>query len=211
MDPTSVDINTIASQPIFKATSFDLGATLNKIFSILHDILAFFFGVPGSPTARPFHIFLGIVCIIILFVIAYCSVRLLEIREREHEHLHHELIEYAEKYAKAPEAAIIVNERWNHVLTLLRSDNGNDWRVAIIEADLILEDLTKKIGLVGENLGDRLKSANREHFVTLDDAWEAHLVRNRIAHEGSKFELSQRETQRVLYLYEQVFHEFGEI
>ena len=63
----------------------------------------------------------------------------------------------------------------------------------------------------GENLGERLKSVGKDRFKSLDDAWEAHLVRNKIAHEGLKFDITKREAQRVIYLYEKVFREFGHI
>jgi hypothetical protein len=46
-------------------------------------------------------------------------------------------------------------------------------------------------------------------FKTLDAAWEAHKIRNAIAHEGSDFVLSQRESKRVIGLYEMVFNEFN--
>ena len=80
-----------------------------------------------------------------------------------------------------------------------------------MEADAILEDLTDHLDIEGVNIGERLKAADREKFKTLDDAWEAHIVRNRIAHEGSKFDLSQYEANRVVVLYENVFREFGYI
>ena len=75
----------------------------------------------------------------------------------------------------------------------------------------MLEDLTDQLNLEGDNLGERLKSVDKEKFKTLDDAWEAHLVRNKIAHEGTQFELSQHEANRIITLYENVFREFGHI
>ena len=45
-------------------------------------------------------------------------------------------------------------------------------------------------------------------FKTIDAAWEAHKIRNAIAHEGSDFLLSQRESKRVIELYGLVFKKF---
>ena len=75
----------------------------------------------------------------------------------------------------------------------------------------MLESLMGDLGFAGETLGDKLKSATQEKFRSLTVAWEVHTIRNRIAHEGMGFELSQHETKRVIAIYEQIFHEFGYI
>ncbi len=75
----------------------------------------------------------------------------------------------------------------------------------------MLEELTDELGFEGENLGERLKSTNKEKFKSLDDAWEAHIVRNRIAHEGLAYEITKREANRIVALYQNVFYEFGHI
>ena len=153
--------------------------------------------------------------IFFLFVIAYCFIRILEVRKKEKEHLEYEIEEYAhhqaEKAKSLGESGNFRNEKWEHVLEYLSSPNQSDWKLAIMEADSMLEDLTDQLDLEGENLGEKLKASNKDKFKSLDDAWEAHLVRNKIAHEGSQFELSQHEANRVITLYENVFREFGHI
>ena len=100
------------------------------------------------------------------------------------------------------------NEKWERVLVLGYSSNASDWRFAIIEADTILDEMTVALGYQGDNLGERLKQVDRADWKTLQEAWEAHIVRNKIAHEGSDFKLDQDEARRVLGLYERVFKEF---
>jgi hypothetical protein len=103
------------------------------------------------------------------------------------------------------------NERWNKVLSFLFSPNQGDWKLAVIEADSMLESLAGDLGFKGETLGDKLKVATQESFRGLSNAWEVHTIRNRIAHEGASFELSQREAKRVIALYEQIFRQYGYI
>ena len=91
------------------------------------------------------------------------------------------------------------------------STNPNDWKLSIVEADAMLEILLGELGFVGENLGEKLKLAGEKGFRPLNRAWEVHTIRNRIAHEGSIFELSHHEAKRVIALYEQIFREFGYI
>lgn len=103
------------------------------------------------------------------------------------------------------------NERWQKVLEYLNSDNTSDWRQAIIEADIMLEELLQALGYQGESVGDMLKSVTKEDFLTIEDAWGAHKVRNIIAHTGGNFQLNERETKRVISLFENVFKEFNVI
>jgi len=156
-----------------------------------------------------------VLTILFLSVTAYCAVRILEIRKKEHEHLHEEIHEYAIHKAeidkKGSSAQGSRNMRWQNVLKYLSSESESDWKLAIIEADSMLEDLTDILELDGNNIGEKLKSTNKDKFKSLDDAWEAHIVRNKIAHEGLSFHITQREAQRIVYLYEKVFREFGHI
>lgn len=101
------------------------------------------------------------------------------------------------------------NVRWERVHELANSANENDWRLAILEADIMLADLLKDQGYRGESIGERLRDANPLQFLTLDLAWKAHKTRNDIAHAGSDFHLSQRDANATIDFYRRVFEEFN--
>jgi hypothetical protein len=103
------------------------------------------------------------------------------------------------------------SSKWRMVEKHIISKNPSDWKIAIIEADTILDALVERAGFPGDSLGERLKNADKGVFRTLDFAWEAHKVRNRIAHEGSNFNLSERDAKTTIKQYEEVFREFGYI
>ncbi len=102
-------------------------------------------------------------------------------------------------------------DRWRQIVEHADSQNPNDWKQAIIDADILLDNLVTKLGYRGESLGEKLKRTTKGDFKTRDQAWEAHLVRNRIAHDGSEFDINQLEVKRVITLYRQVFEEFYHI
>lgn len=125
----------------------------------------------------------------------------------------HGLIEphqpYAEEVTAEPEAVPKEeNKKWLRVLDHTESLNPNDWRLAILEADIMLDDMLEIMGYRGPTLGDKLKTIEPSDFTNLDKAWEAHRTRNLIAHEGADFQISQREARRIINLYKDVFKEF---
>jgi hypothetical protein len=98
--------------------------------------------------------------------------------------------------------------RWQHIQDLIKSYNESDWRQAIIEADIILEEMLDKMGYDGITIGDKLKVIERSDFVTLDKAWSANKVRNHIAHDGSNFKLTRDIAEKTVKDFEEVFREF---
>ena len=133
---------------------------------------------------------------------AYCIIRILQLRRNEEERFR--AVAHPIESKDVSKAQL----RWNHIVEESRSDNEQKWRLAILEADILLNELLDVLGFRGETMADKMKQANRNQFTTIDLAWEAHLVRNAIAHQGSMQELTSREARRVIGLYERVFKEF---
>lgn len=144
-----------------------------------------------------------IISAIILAVIINLTFKLKEIEKKDKEKYGFVETDLIVEGATSPK-----NDRWMRVLEHLESESQSEWRNAILEADIILDEMSKKMGYYGDNLGERLRNVEKSDFLTLDLAWEAHKVRNTIAHEGSNFILTKREAKRVIDLYRQVFEEF---
>ena len=210
----SLNLTTASQTKLFNPTYLNLEYIFNKILDFFRSIFGFG-SDSGGYSISFFQVLVFLAAIFFMFIISYCFIRILEIREEEKKRLNHQIEEYAhhqaEKEKVSDPAGNFRNERWEHVLQYLASPSESDWKLAILEADSMLEDLTDQLELEGENLGDRLKAADVAKFKTLDNAWEAHLVRNRIAHDGSQFEITQHEANRIITLYENVFREFGHI
>lgn len=182
------------------------------LFSYLSEFFTYLF---TEKTLEVVYFILSVLAIFCITVIIYTTIRMFEIRAKEHAYLHHEIAEYAHKQAsekeKEKKEEVFKNPRWEKVLSYLFSENENDWKLSIIEADTMLFDLLTQLKFKGETLGDKLKEVDRDSFHSLSSAWEVHNIRNRIAHEGSSFNISLREAKRVIALYEQIFLEFGYI
>lgn len=148
-----------------------------------------------------FTVFWLLVSVILWIVIIVLAFRIIKLRDAEAADLHLML------ESKVPDKNN-KNERWEKVLKYLESENPAEWKLAIIEADNMLDDLVKTVNPGGENLGERLKGIEPSDFLTLQEAWDAHKVRNQIAHE-SDFVLNKREALRVIGLFRKVFEEFS--
>jgi hypothetical protein len=164
----------------------------------------------ASPAAfdeifRQWAMFVAIsIMLSLLFGVAclYCGIRIWQVRQNERE----KRLAFAHTVAATdvPKTQL----RWNRVMEQIESDDEQQWRLAILESDIMLNELLDVQGLKGETMADKLKQANRTNFRTIDLAWEAHLVRNKIAHESQHTPLESREARRTINLYEQVFREF---
>ena len=170
--------------------NFDIVAILNAIIHFAEKIM-------------PFVVLLGL---FLIFVIIYSSIRLKQIALQEEAKFH--AVGAARQEAVKVSQDIHLAEKWQTVQAHINSDNPSQWRLAILEADIMLDDILDKMGYQGDSIGDKLKGIEKSDFLTLDAAWEAHRIRNQIAHEGSDFQLNEREAKRVIELYKAVFEEF---
>ncbi|MCA9354062.1 MAG: hypothetical protein KC877_00905 [Candidatus Kaiserbacteria bacterium] len=197
---TSPDVPTIPAVSLGVDPSGGTGAGTVDFSSIPFDGLWNFISSLWSLYTILAYIF----SIILLVLYVYASVKKnlylgLQIQKlRDDEKL------YAEQFRGEHRAS-----RLDDVLKHSDSDNPNDWKLAIIEADIILDDVLKQRGYIGSSLGERLKSISSSQLSSLDDAWEAHKVRNRIAHDGADFVLTKRLAHETIGRYQRVFNEFG--
>lgn len=130
---------------------------------------------------------------------------------KHNEHANHETHEIkhrfkqAQEHGETPKAGGVI-EAWKRIDGYVRSENPSDWKIAILEADNLLEEVITRMGFEGENFGEKLKSIKPSQFPYLDHAWEAHKFRNDIAHSTDR-PLAHSEANRIVGLYEQVFRQ----
>lgn len=150
--------------------------------------------------------------IILITIILYCLVRLYEIEQegkpkKESKATSKTVNALNDSGTLVQNVEVKENPVWTSVRSKLLSDNQSDWRLAIIEADIYLDRVLDQKGFYGDTLGDKLKQIDPEKLPSVQIAWEAHKVRNRIAHDGSDFTLTMPEARRVLSYYEIVFRD----
>ncbi|MFA6459213.1 MAG: hypothetical protein WCV79_02345 [Candidatus Paceibacterota bacterium] len=187
------------------APTFDVSPAINEIYdsvvSGFPGFLAFIKSVMG--------VLVGIsipISIFFFIVIIYCVEQLKRIRIQEEKKYDRKIEPAFEVVEDTGSAALAA--KWRGIKEHIASENPNDWRQAIIDADIILDSLLTRMGYRGDSIGEKLKRVEKGDFATLNEAWEAHKFRNRIAHEGSALDLNRRDAQTAIDQYRKVFEEF---
>lgn len=188
------------------------------IYRAVARVFHFFFGGNITDSNAPSRVFSGLkvfatlLVIILITIILYCLVRLYEIEQEGKPKKEKKSLMKAgtlsiltEEFV--PHVESRDNPTWTSVRNKLLSENQSDWRLAIIEADIYLDRVLDQKGFYGDTLGDKFKQITPEKLPSIQIAWEAHKVRNRIAHDGSGFVLTMPEARRVLSYYEIVFRD----
>jgi len=140
---------------------------------------------------------------VLLIGIVYALIRYGQLAEIEQGALRE--AERAFRQVNAPKDE---HSKWGKVTAHVTSTNPSDWRLAIIEADIMLDELLDSLGYQGSSIGEKLKGASADVFRSVQDAWDAHKIRNEIAHRGSDFVLTKRTAQEAIEKYRRVFEEF---
>ena len=102
-----------------------------------------------------------------------------------------------------------LSQKWHDIEERLNTKEEGNYRLAVIEADNMLDDLLKKIGYEGDDMGERLKQLKEAEVPSLNELWQAHKLRNKIVHEPD-VSLTYDETKKSLEAYKRAF-EFLEV
>lgn len=187
--------------PVFEPNYLNLEYFFNLIYRFLVGILPFLVSLFSSLSAlKAWLIALSLVLAAVIVILSYKVINLR--KEEVREFLNLVRTDASDKTSR--------NERWFKLIKVMDSDNLSDWKQAIIEADIMLDEMVQAMNYPGENLGERLKAIEPSDFLTLQDAWEAHKVRNQIAHDAN-FVLTRRVARQALDRFERVFREFNYI
>ncbi len=174
---------------------------LNNVFSSssLEGVIGFF-----DSLWMIYSVLAFISCIFFLFVYVYAEIHRHELNKLASEELLEKERLYAEMYKNGPK-----RDRLQDVNDHVTSDNPNDWKLAIIEADIMLDEALKELGYAGASLGERLRGLTPRQLPSINDAWEAHKVRNEIAHGGMDFVLTRKLAEDTIKQYRRVFNDLG--
>ncbi|MDO8571450.1 MAG: hypothetical protein Q7R79_02125 [bacterium] len=100
-----------------------------------------------------------------------------------------------------------IKKRWQSIEELLDREDEMSYKLAVLEADKLLDHALKSMGTGGNNLGERIKLMSYK-YPKLRNVWPAHIMRNKIAHEAS-YHMSKGNARNAIYQFKQALRELG--
>ena len=99
-----------------------------------------------------------------------------------------------------------MRRRWQRIMKRLDTGNEAEYKLSIIEADGLLDDMFKKMKLAGETVDDRIQRVTPLMIANVEELKTAHQTRNSIVYDPD-YRLSVSEARRVLLIYQRAFEE----
>ena len=99
-----------------------------------------------------------------------------------------------------------LEKRWQYTIKRLESPNMADWKLAVIEAEALTEEVLARMGFGGASFGERLKKMRPEQLPSLENLTNAHQVRNNIVHDAD-YRIDINEASKVIAIYEKALQE----
>jgi hypothetical protein len=92
-------------------------------------------------------------------------------------------------------------KQWRKIKARLDTGLESEYKLAIIEADSMLDDILRRMGFAGASLGERLDKLTLASLPNLEETRKAHQIRNNIVHDPD-YRLSLDESKSTLAIYE---------
>jgi hypothetical protein len=105
-----------------------------------------------------------------------------------------------------PFGARKIEKDWRKIIIRLNTGLESEYKLAVIEADNMLNDTLKKMGYKGESPGERLEKLTSATLSNIEEVSAAHKVRNNIIHDPN-FKLSLDEARKKLDIFEKAFRD----
>ncbi len=97
-------------------------------------------------------------------------------------------------------------KQWSKVLKRLDTGKEADYKLAVIEADGLLNDVLKKMGYKGETMAKILEQLDATILPNIEQVWKVHKIRNNVVHDPD-YELRLEQAREVLGIYEKTFRD----
>ncbi|MDD5606365.1 MAG: hypothetical protein PHN37_00655 [Candidatus Pacebacteria bacterium] len=94
-------------------------------------------------------------------------------------------------------------KQWKTISSRLKTGNEQAYKLAIIEADNLLEEVLEKMKFKGETTKERIANIPKTILEDIKDIEQAHQIRDNIVHDPD-YQINLEEAKRVLLIYERV-------
>jgi len=100
-----------------------------------------------------------------------------------------------------------MRKMWDKIEKRLLTENFAQYKVAILEADNLVDEILLKIGYKGNNMVERLKDADSQQIEEVDDILKSHQIRNKII-QDKNFIINKKEAEQAIKPYRSFLENF---
>ena len=87
--------------------------------------------------------------------------------------------------------------KWDDILKRVETGDENGYKMAVIDADKIFDEILKRIGYKEKDMGERMKNIKTGQISNIDELWQAHKTRNNIVHDPD-FKLTRSQAEQAV-------------
>ena len=95
---------------------------------------------------------------------------------------------------------------WEKILKRAETGLESETKLAIIEAEDLLDDVLERLGYKGESFGERIKSISKEILPNIERVFEAHQIHNNIIHDPN-YRLDLERARSVIEIYQKALQD----
>lgn len=99
-------------------------------------------------------------------------------------------------------------KQWKLIFEKIEQDQPHSWTLAVVDADKLVDEAMKRMGVSGEHFADRLSNLDSAEIKGIEKLWKVHRIRNDIAHLPG-FVLSKKDSKEILETYKNFLVEIG--
>ncbi|OHA47664.1 MAG: hypothetical protein A2806_03550 [Candidatus Terrybacteria bacterium RIFCSPHIGHO2_01_FULL_48_17] len=137
----------------------------------------------------------GVVSLLAFVAIVYLSFRISKLMGAS------PLERLGEAMRTAPVEPTRLAKHWSRIKNRLEKGSEAEWKLAVIEADKLCDTILRRMGHLGETMGERLGNIKPAQLSSLEQLQAAHKTRNTIVHDP-QFYLSEYEAKQAILNYE---------
>lgn len=94
--------------------------------------------------------------------------------------------------------------KWKNVIKRLETASEEEYKLAVLEADGMLDASLKRMSFAGDTLTDRLQKVSTGIIANLSEVRQANAIRNNIVHDPN-YRLTLSEVRRIIGVYQTAF------
>jgi len=175
----------------------------------------------GATVASLFYVFLALsYSLSFVLLLFYISLKLALKKLREEESFDFDnrgpsdtakLLLYHSQDSKPEDKHGEANGLSSHILRLrklMASENPQDWKLAVTDADILLKQVLLRLGVENSTVGEMLKTVDELVFKYKEDAWQAHKIRNDLAHKLNITSADRHSALKAIEIYYKILSDY---